>query len=180
MVGASVAILAIGLAIAQPPFGPFGGGRGPSDPASLLNNPSVKKELKLTDEQLAQVPQAVMKALEQVLDKDQLKRLKQIHLQQRGPTQAFKDPQVQTALKFSNEQKESINTILDESAAQTKELAGRDFTKALSLRKETNEKLQNVLTAEQRRIWRDMVGDEFKMEFGGTRPGFDFKKKKKD
>src|SRR5689334_19038493 len=89
----SFSLLAVGPALAQgekkggPPGGfPFGGGmggRGAQDPAALLNNPSVQKELKLSEDQQKKVPEAVMKALKEVLEPDQVKRLKQIQLQLR-------------------------------------------------------------------------------------------------
>jgi hypothetical protein len=175
--GAALLLVAYVAAPAQQPkggggFGGFGGGQ--QDITSLLRNASVKKEIKLTDEQLEKVPAAVMKALGEVLSAEQLTRLKQIELQQRGP-QALKDTQVQTALKLSGEQKENVNTILDESAKEQRELMkeaqGGNFQglreKMLTLRKETNEKLMNVLSSDQRKNWTAMLGDDFKIEFGG-------------
>src|SRR6266850_7228246 len=70
---------------AQQPLGSVGGlvGKGQTDPLTLLRNTSVKKELRLTDEQLEKVNDAVWKALTEVLDEEQLIRLKQIDLQVR-------------------------------------------------------------------------------------------------
>lgn len=174
-------ILAVGLATGQPfPFP--GGGGGDADPTMLLRNPGVRKELNLTDEQVAKIPEAVLKALEGVLEKDQMKRLRQIELQQRG-SRAFADAKIQEALKLNEDQKDKIKTILEESAKEMRELfkggkGGGDFKagfeKLNTLRKETNEKLTSVLTSEQRRDWKEMLGAEFKMErggFGGFRPG---------
>ena len=76
------------LANGQVGVGRPGGGR--LDPVQLLNNPSVKKELELTDEQSQALPEAVMKALGGVLSDKQMKRFKQIELQQRGAA-AFSD-----------------------------------------------------------------------------------------
>ena len=48
------------------------------------------------------------------------------------------------------------------------------------LNKETEEKIQTILTAEQKKSWRRMTGDEFKLEFKGPGGGFggkNFKKK---
>ena len=191
-----VGVLVVGLVTAQQP--PFGGGIGgvPSDPAALVRRADVKKELKITDEQLAKVDDAVLKALGDVLDADQLKRLSQIRLQGRIP-QAFKDAKVQTALSLSGEQKENVNTILDEYTAALKELGGgfggkggggkggfgANIEKRAALKKESTEKITSVLTAAQRKTWRGMVGEEFKFEtgfggFGGK--GTDPKKKKKN
>jgi hypothetical protein len=152
--------------------GGFGGmGKGGPDPLALLRNNSVKKELRLTDAQAEKVNEAVWKALGEVLDADQLKRLKQIDLQQRD-YRAFGDPMVQAALKLDAEQKANIQIILDDSdkevAEQLKELKGGNFQgvreKILSIRKETKERCQGVLKAAQKRAWQEMIGDEFKIE----------------
>jgi len=160
-------------------FGGFG-----NDPLSLLQNESVKKELHLTDDQSAKIPDAVLKALASVLDGKQLKRLKEIELQQRGMS-ALAEAGVQKDLKLSDSQSQSIKTILEDSRKQRQELmneakggGGQGMReKFQALQKETNEKLQEVLTTEQRRGWKELLGDEFKIE----RPGFggDFKKGKR-
>src|SRR5438552_1218073 len=126
----STGVAVVGLAIGQQPF-PFRGGAGGNpDPAALLQNPSVRKELNLTDEQLQKVPDAVLKALAEVLNPDQLKRLKQINLQVRG-YRALNDPHVQTALKITSEQKDSLNTIMADAQKELQELfkdgRGGDF-----------------------------------------------------
>lgn len=182
--GAGLLLMAC-LAPAQQPgrFG-FGGFGGQQDIMALLRNASVKKEIKLTDEQMEKVPAAVMKALGEVLSPDQLARLKQIDLQQKGP-QAFKDAQVQTALKLSAEQKTNVNTILEESTKEQREIfkeaAGGGFQgiqeKLGTLRKETNEKLMNVLSADQKKSWTNMLGDEFKIEFDFGKGKGKFKKR---
>src|SRR6266487_1661330 len=77
-----------------------------NDPLSLLQNESVKKELHLTDDQSAKLPDAVLKALVNVLDAKQLKRLKEIELQQRGSA-ALADAGVQKDLKLSESQSRS-------------------------------------------------------------------------
>src|SRR2546429_6551668 len=70
-------VAAVGLAIGQQPGGKgfgggFAGGGQQQDPAALLRHAQVRKELKLTDEQLEKVPDAVMKGLADVLNADQL------------------------------------------------------------------------------------------------------------
>src|SRR5262245_27735891 len=67
-----------------------GGGGGNTDPLALLRNDSVKKELGLTEDQTAKLPDAVRKALADVLDAKQQKRLREIELQQKG-TNALAD-----------------------------------------------------------------------------------------
>ncbi len=172
------AFVVVGLVGGQQPF-PFGGGGGGglTDPLALLRNPSVKKELDLKDEQLEKLPDAVHKALAEVLNPKQQKRLRQIELQQRG-VQAFLDARIQKELKISDEQKGSIKTVLEDSrkemAEAFKDAKGGNFQgvreKLASLRKETTEKVNGVLTSDQKKTWKDMLGDEFKLErqgFGG-------------
>ena len=182
-------VAAVGLAFAQQPGGGrFGGGGfggfGPGqDPAGLLRRPDVRKELKVTDEQLEKVPDAVMKALADVLSPDQVKRLKQIDLQVKG-YRALNEPKVQMELKMSSEQKDNLKIILDDSDKEIKEVmkeaqGGGGFgglrEKMTTLRKETQDKAMGVLNADQKRAWQDMIGEEFKMEQfpggGGFRKG---------
>lgn len=167
--------------------GGFGGGGNRNDPLTLLNNPSVKKELDITDEQGKAIPDAVMKALSGVLNEKQYARFKQIELQQRG-TAAFSDEKVQSALKMTSAQKDNIKTILEDSRKEMREAfqgGGKgSFEKLDNLRKETTEKVQGVLTSDQKKAWRDMTGETFKIErqgFGGGgfgRKGGDNTKKK--
>src|SRR5436853_24137 len=84
MLGA-FAIFAVGMAGGQQPFGGFGKGKGAAvDYFTLVNNGQVRSEIKLTDEQVAKLPAAALEALAKVLDNNQLQRLKQISLQQKG------------------------------------------------------------------------------------------------
>jgi hypothetical protein len=180
-------VAAVGLAIGQQPGGGrFGGGGfggpggGGQDPAALLRRPDVKKELKLTDEQLEKVPGAVLKALAEVLNPDQLKRLNQIDLQVKG-YRALSEAKVQMALKMTSEQKDSLKTITDDFNKEVqearKEAQGSNFQgmmeKMTTLRKEAQEKSMGVLNADQKGAWQEMIGEEFKMELqgGGGRGG---------
>jgi hypothetical protein len=177
-------LLAVGLASGQRQggFGGGGGGRGaPTSPASLIHNDQVKKELKLTDEQVTKVDEAIGKAISGVLDADQMKRLNQIQLQLKG-SKAFTDPKVQTALKFTSEQKDNVKTIMEDSDKEIKELMkeakGKEaFQKIGTLRKEAETKVKSVLTDTQKKAWTEMIGDEFKMTFGGKKGGFKGKNK---
>jgi hypothetical protein len=186
----TLALFGVGVVTGQVPFGGFGGfgGGGQSDPINLVRNKQVQKELDITDEQLEKLPDAIHKALGEVLNAKQHARLRQIELQLRG-TNALSDAKVQSDLKLTGEQKESVKTILEDSRRQIAELfkggGGKGFgggggEKAAAMRKETQEKLEGVLTADQRRAWRDMLGDEFKLEtkgFGGFGGKKGFKKK---
>lgn len=159
-------------------FGGFGG-RGGSNELNLVNQKAIQEELKLSEEQISQIPEAVSKAVTGVLTADQAKRLKQIELQQRG-TGAFSDEKVAEKLGLSAEQKKDIKTILEDSRKEIGELFkggregnfGESFKKVAALRKETEDKVKDVLTSDQKKTWKQMVGEEFKMPtptFG--RPG---------
>jgi hypothetical protein len=155
----------------QAQFGGFGGFGGPggmgNNPLGLLNLPQVKKELKVTDEQMAKLPDAINKALGEVLNTDQVKRLHQIQLQLRG-AQAFADPKVQKALSFTDKQTDEVKTILGDAK---KEVEGLEkgpgmFKEIQRINKESNEKMMGVLTDTQKQSWKDMLGEKFELKFG--------------
>lgn len=191
MVALAVAFVVVGLVGGQQ-FGGRGGfggkGGGNQDAYTLLRNDQVKKELAVTEEQIEKIPAAMLKALSSVLDEKQMKRLRQIELQQRG-TQAFLDAHVQTELKITPEQSGNIKTILDDSRKEQQEAfkdaqGGGGFQgvqqKLAELRKETTEKVQAVLTSDQRRAYKQLIGEEFKMQFGKGFGGKGKGKKKQD
>jgi hypothetical protein len=156
-------------------FGGFGGGGFGNDPVSLVRNQQIRKELEITDEQLEKLPDAVNKALKEVLNPQQHARLSQIQLQLRG-IRAFTDADVQTRLKLNDQQKESIQTIIEDSDKERRELFGKGGgggfgaegrEKIEALTKEARAKVEGVLSADQRKAFRQMTGPEFKLEFGG-------------
>jgi hypothetical protein len=192
--------VALELAFGQLPtqLGGLGGLMGKdnrTDPLTLLRNSGVKKELRLTDAQAAKIDDAVWEGLAKVLDSEQLKRLKQIDLQQRDYF-AFSDPSLQAALKMTKDQKDNIKTILADADRELTSLtdslkaaftgggigAGKGLAglaavpeKINSIRKDTRDRCTEVLTGEQKRMWEEMVGDDFKIEL----PKFDFPDAKK-
>lgn len=158
-------------------FGGFGGG-GQQTGLNLLNRADVKKELEISDEQMDKLPAEVLVAISKVLTDKQFKRFKQLDLQKQG-NNAFKDAGVQKQLKVNEDQKKSIATILEDSGKEVADLFkgggkggfGKGSTEKIDgIRKEAKEKIYNVLTKEQRKSWREMIGEEFKFEqtgFGG-------------
>ncbi len=188
--GSFLIFLSVALVDGQPGGGKKGtggggfGGFGPPSPITLLNRTDVKEELKLTDDQTEKLPAEVMVAISKVLDNKQFKRFKQIEMQTRG-NNAFKDKAVLKELKVSDDQAKSLVSVLEESDKEMAELrksmfgggggkkGGKGGTgggeKIQNLQKETKEKLLTVLTKDQRKQWRDMIGEEFKMQqgFGG-------------
>ncbi|MCI0683359.1 MAG: hypothetical protein L0Y71_14745 [Gemmataceae bacterium] len=168
-------------------FGGFGGGGFANNPINLLNNEQVKKELEISEAQLEKLPDALDKAVAEILSEPQLKRFRQIRLQTRG-TQVFTDAKVAAELKMSEEQQENVKSILQEAGKERLEIfkeaqASGGFQgiqeKTTALDKETKEKINGVLTADQRKQWRQMIGAEFKLEQQGF-GGFGKKKGKKD
>ncbi len=186
-VAAAVVMLAVGPALAQQQRG-GGRGFGMMNTIFLLNQKSVQEELKLTDEQIAKVKelqekqreafqnfrdmspeerqqkmQEMTKAVDQTLKPQQLKRIKQIALQQAG-ARAVNDEEVAKALNVTDEQKEKFREIQREFFEKMREL-GFDEDKAKereSLQKETNEKMMAVLTSDQKAKLKEMQGEPFK------------------
>jgi hypothetical protein len=159
--------------------GPGGPGGGPYGILFLLQNKDIQKELDLSEEDAAKIPDAVMEALAKSLKPEQLKRLKQINLQVRGNA-AFGDAKIQKQLSFTDEQKEKVTEILKEADAARRELfqslrQGGDFQemrkKMTEMNEEVTKKIQDVLTDDQKDKWKDMVGKPFKFEFGGRGRG---------
>ena len=151
---------------------PFG--RPQTGPLDLLNREDVKKELGVTEAQLEKLSPEVLKAIAKVLDDKQFKRFKQIDLQKRG-NDAFKDEAVQKELKITADQKKSITSLLEDADKEIKDLApkggkgGGVFgkggaearTKQDNVRKEYKEKIFSVLSKDQRKTYRELIGDEF-------------------
>ena len=157
--------------------GIFSGGQR-QNPLNLLNNAQVKKELDISDDQMEKLPAEVLIAIGKVLNEKQLKRFKEIELQQRG-NNAFKDDAVQKNLKMTAEQKKSIESIIADSNKERTEAfkgaAGGGGFKGIqekldTIQKESREKIYTLLSKDQRKAWREMIGEEFKLErptFGG-------------
>jgi Spy/CpxP family protein refolding chaperone len=193
--------LAASAALAQPGFRPGGFGGGT---LFLLTQKSVQEELKLSEDQVKKVTEldqkqreafrdfrdlsreerqqkmqemakANDKAIGEILKEDQLKRVKQISLQQQG-ARALGTPEVADALKLTDEQKDKVKGIQEESAKEFRELfqggGDRDEVrkKMEALRKSTEEKLMGVLTDDQKTKWKELQGEPFKGEI--RRPGF--------
>ena len=172
---------------------------------SLLSQESVRKELNLTEDQaksaselnqkrrdsfgslrdlgrdearakMEERAKADEKVVADLLKPEQLKRLKQIVWQQRGP-QALSEPEVATALGLTDEQKTKAKAIQEKSWADGRELfqGGGDrqgaWQKAEDLRKKAGEDLTALLTDEQKTKWKDLTGEPFKGELQRFRGG---------
>lgn len=179
---------------AQPNGGGFGfgmfQGRGGVDPAMMLMNKSVQEELKISEDEAREIIQKyndettslLAKVLEEKGKKEQARRLNQIRVQQLG-IRAFGDDKVVSALKLTSEQKNEIKEIAEDLKKEVESMrkdAGMDFTKmrdimrkSTTLQKDAVAKVGEMLNADQKKAWKELVGTPFemKMEFGGGRPG---------
>jgi hypothetical protein len=166
---AVVAVVAVGFAGGQQPFGGgFGKGKGGFDYFSLANNKQVRGEIKLTDEQAAKLPAAALKALGEVLDAGQLKRLKQIYLQTKGNT-IYLEADVKKDLNITDDQVRKIQTALDTQAKEQAamfESGGFDFERMQELQRTATDTVRGTLTEAQKATWTKLIGEPFEMQFG--------------
>ncbi len=99
------------------------------------------------------------------LSAEQTKRLDQIDRQRMGLA-AFANEKVAKDLKISDDQKDKFKTINDELQKDIRELFqagfGADTQKKMqSLREEALDKCVELLTADQRKQWKEMIGEKF-------------------
>jgi hypothetical protein len=120
------------------------------------------------------VTSEVLTAVGDILKPEQIARVKQVELQQAG-SRAFTRADVQKALALKDDQKDTIKTIADDAAKAMRDLfqggqrTPENRQKMAALRKETLEKVQAVLTEDQKKTWKDMSGEPF--EVVRRRPG---------
>jgi len=112
--------------------------------------------------------QEALDSSDKILTAEQVKRLKQIRVQQDG-FDAFYDDAVIAALKLSKEQQQRIKKIdreADELAEKTPQVGtGGNYpttmTRMAARRKDLIGKAVDVLTPEQKTVWTDLVGAPF-------------------
>jgi hypothetical protein len=121
--------------------------------------------------------ESVKKSLPDILKPDQVKRFFQMQLQVRNAN-AFSDPEVQSKLKLTEDQKGKITGFLEDSRGQMREIFqsfGDDregaMKKMAEMNKETMGKATGVLTSEQKATWKEMVGEPFDYKPEFRRPG---------
>jgi hypothetical protein len=181
----------------------------------LIMDEGVKKELKLSDEQLLKAKEvvheirqshgpefeAILRGAEGedrgrkaaailqrisnetivrfkgILQPQQIARLKQIELQERG-LRAFSDPDVERALGLTREQKAKIKEISEQAEQKMHEALQRGqkgqnlsstLQKLLAARRDMLEKAEQALTADQKKTWSGLAGPpfEFRIERRG-------------
>ncbi len=138
----------------------------------------------------AELTAETKKAVIGVLKQQQATRLDQIGYQMMG-VRAFTNEDVQKQLKVTDEQKEKIKSLTEEYTKDVTELnktrpmvqrgGGEqseedmkkmaDFRKKTDgLRKEAEDKADELMTDEQRKMWKDMQGEKFDMAKLTARP----------
>lgn len=117
--------------------------------------------------QMAERREARQKQLAAVLNADQLKRYRQLELQQQGMA-ALARTEVQDELKLTADQKSKIEGALREQSEAMREArqsaAGDRNTmrsKTAEVRRQTEGKLNAILTEEQKTQWKAMLGAPF-------------------
>jgi hypothetical protein len=113
------------------------------------------------------------KGLAAILKPEQMRRFRQIQLQQLG-LMAFTEPDVRSKLKLTDDQVGRIRRINADSQSQRRELVqGGGGTreemrmKGATLDKESMDEALAVLSAKQKRAWKDMTGKPFEVQFRG-------------
>jgi hypothetical protein len=131
------------------------------------------ERLKKMQEISQEINAGVKKEASEFLKADQLTRLAQIDYQVRGAS-AFGDPEVQSKLKITDDQKSAIKEIQQESAEAMRSLfsnAGNGGnreemrTKMAELQKSTQEKVEGKLTDDQKKSWKELIGAPFEVKF---------------
>ena len=174
-IAVGVLLLTVAVGLGQGPF-PFAEDDF-ADPGQLIRNPQVLDDLNIKPAQIKKLDAAILKAIGDVLDANQFKRLKQISLQLRG-FHVFTDDKILEELKFTGKQLDSVNAIMVEYARKWRALSqDKEFQKIPKLKKETLANVILVLSDAQKRQWKEMIGPKFEMQFGKFGKG---KGKKKD
>jgi hypothetical protein len=106
------------------------------------------------------------RGLAAVLGADQFKCLKQLHVQRRGPY-AFSETEVVAALQLTKEQKKKMRdmeTEYQKALLEVNKLTDADerTRKVTAALKEAMDRAMAVLTDEQKKTWKDLIGERYK------------------
>ena len=122
------------------------------------------------------INEAALKSAASFLKPEQIKRLHEIEIQQRGAT-ALSDPVIAKKLGVTDEQTTKVKSILADQQSEMQEIrqsAGQDFQAAMpkiqALRKETNTKVMALMTEDQKKTWKEMTGEPFEVVQQPRRP----------
>ena len=117
------------------------------------------------------INEAALKSASEFLKPEQIKRLTQIELQQRGAA-ALTDPMIAKKLAVTDEQTTKVKTMLADMQAEARDIqqnAGDDrqaaMQKVQALRKETNTKVMALMTEDQKKTWKELTGEPFEVTY---------------
>jgi hypothetical protein len=130
-----------------------------------------KQFAKLVLDSTVETRQRVNKALPDILDREQIKRVKQIQIQVNGLLSLSK-PEIQKQLNLTDAQKEQIKKISDglttDLAEVFKDVSSAPLRKlpeatrkARALRDEATRKAVDTFNDDQKKTWKDMTGEKF-------------------
>jgi hypothetical protein len=115
------------------------------------------------------INEEALKTASTFLKPEQLKRLHQIEIQQRGAA-ALSDSAIAKKLGVTEDQAAKVKTILADQQTEMREIfqsAGDDRQAAMSktqaLRKETNTKVMALMTEDQKKTWKELTGEPFEV-----------------
>ena len=136
-----------------------------------LRELQAEERAKKFQELSKKISEETNKALKDILKPDQLKRLSQIVLQQRG-MEAFADETVHKALKLTEDQLAKAKEVVGKAREEMRDLyqnPRENREKLQALRKSTLDKLHGLLTEDQKKAWKELTGEPF--QFEQFRPG---------
>jgi hypothetical protein len=111
--------------------------------------------------------------LKQTLKAEQLKRLRQLELQQEGPFALLHEPETGKALKVTDDQRKQFVGVVQElqkkigpliKEAQTGGNPEEIRPKVMTIRKEYEGKLEALLTDAQKKQWKEMLGQPLTLD----------------
>jgi hypothetical protein len=133
------------------------------DKLARLRDLSPEEQAKV----MAPITEQSNKIVVGVLSDAQVKRLREIDLQQRGPM-ALYDPEVRKALRITDEQTTMLKALADRTMpALQKAYAAKDMRKASEIMRAAEEKLGTILTEEQKKTWAELLGKPFEVRPDG-------------
>jgi Spy/CpxP family protein refolding chaperone len=129
------------------------------------------ERMKKIQETMKPITDEMNKSLDKILKPEQAKRFKEISLQSQG-ARAFANPELQSELKLTDDQKKKIQEFEQEAGEKRREIfqnAGDDraaaFEKMIALNKETLEKVVGTLNDDQKKTWKDKTGKPFDVKY---------------
>lgn len=137
-----------------------------------IGDPQSEEGRKKLQELRKKMAEESDKAIKEILKPEQLKRLNQISLQQRG-VGGFADEKVQAALKLNDEQKGKLKDLADQTRKEEGEIfqqgaqGNREEAakKRAELRKSSMEKALGILNDEQKKAWKELTGEPYEVKF---------------